>query len=438
MIDTYLPIVMLGTLCAVLLIGYPVAFTIAGVALLFSAIGIELDLMSPLLIKALPRRIYGILQNYSLLAVPLFIFMGVTLEKAKLAERLLSSMSLLFNKQKAGMAFSVVIAGALLAAATGIVGASVVTMGLISLPVLLKRGYSKEFSCGLICASGTLGQIIPPSIVLVILGDVAGVAIGDLFLAALFPGLTLVVCYLAYSFFHCRGQKYQLEVPASISSSALVKEITYGLLPTMTLILLVLGSIFAGIASPTEAAAVGAFGALVLALLNRQLSFHNIKEISQKSMSLTTMVFFILIGATAFSLVFRGLGGDEIVRDLVSNLPYGKYFFLLLVMLLIFLLGCFLDFIEIVFVIVPIVMPLVLDFGFNPLWFSILIAVNIQMSFLTPPLGFSLFYLKGIAPAEIKTSEIYRGVIPFLFIQALVLLLLVVFPDIVTFLPELL
>ena len=434
----HLALCMVGALFAFLLCGYPVAFTLGGVGLLFGLIGYHCDFFNIILLNALPQRIEGVMMNITLLAVPLFIFMGVTLERSGIAEDLLDSMSLLFGRLRAGMPFSVIISGALLAASTGIVGASVVTMGLMSLPVMLKRGFRPDFSSGVICASGTLGQIIPPSIVLILLGDIMGVSVGELFLGAVVPGLILVAGYLGYSFLYCNfhADAGGTSDHETTSGLALAIRVSKALLPPGVLIVSVLGSIFFGIASPTEAAAVGAFGALVLAVGNGKLDLKTLRGIMDSTTYLTCMVFMILLGATTFSLVFRGLGGDDVIRDLVVSLPHAKYIFLAIVMLLLFVLGCFLDFIEIVFIVVPILVPLIEEFQFNPLWFSVLIAVNLQTSFLTPPLGFSLFYLRGVAPPEVTSRHIYKGIIPFVIIQLAALALLVAFPGLVTWLPS--
>ncbi len=438
MSEEVLPLAMVASLFVLLLTGYPVAFTLGGVALIFGYVGLDFASFS-----LLPQRIYGIMQNITLLAVPLFIFMGVMLERSGLAEELLESMAMLFGRVKGGLAFSVILAGALLAASTGIVGASVVTMGLISLPVMLKRGYPAEFSSGVICASGTLGQIIPPSIVLVLLGDIIGqsanageVSVGRLFIAASVPGLILVSLYLLYSFFYCRFKLGEESLTISQSRSELFAKLFKSLLPPAVLMISVLGSIFFGVASPTEAASVGAFGAIVISAVKKRFSISILRQVMLKTTELTSMVFMILVGATAFSLVFRLLSGDDIIVELVQGMELGPNQFLLLVMVLLFILGCFLDFIEIVFIVVPILMPLMQEYGFDPLWFAVLIAVNLQMSFLTPPLGFALFYLKGVAPEGVTTGQIYRGIIPFVIIQAVVLLSIFLFPEIVTFFPE--
>lgn len=432
-VDETLAMIMVATLFVFLMFGYPVAFTLGGVALMFGLFGLDISFFN-----LLPQRIWGIMNNVTLLAVPLFIFMGVMLERSGIAERLLESMSMLFGKLRSGLAIAVVISGAVLAASTGIVGASVVTMGLISLPLMLKRGFPATYSCGVICASGTLGQIIPPSIVLILLGDIVGVSVGQLFVAAVGPGLLLVFAYILYSIVYCSMSGAELLEQESFTGTT--KEIWFSvagaLFPPVILIVLVLGSIFFGVASPTEAAAVGAFGAIALATIYGRLSWSTLKEAMEYTLKLTCMVFLILIGSQAFGLVFRGLSGDDAIRELVLSFNYGPGAFLAAVMLLLFVLGCFLDFIEIVFIVVPILVPLLKEYDFDLLWISVLIAVNLQMSFLTPPFGFSLFYLKGVAPPEVSSGTIYRGIIPFVLIQAAVVALLIFFPGIATWLPE--
>jgi len=422
---------MVVTLFVLLLFGFPVGFTLGGVALLFGYIGLDESYFN-----LLPQRIWGIMTNYTLLAVPLFILMGVTLERSGIAERLLVTLGRACGRFRGGLAIAVVVAGALLAASTGIVGASVVTMGLISLPVMLQRGYGARFSSGLICASGTLGQIIPPSIVLILLGDIIGVSVGELFIAAVIPGLLLVVGFILYAlwFAYRNGEILSAGTDEAPPSTG---ELLSALVAPGLLITAVLGAIFFGIASPTEAAAVGASGALLLALSYRKLSLKQLFEVTDTSVLLSCMVFTILVGATAFGLVFRGLDGDVIVTDYITELPNSELWFTVLVMLLLFVLGCFLDFIEIVFIVVPLIVPVLHELDLNPLWFGIVIALNLQTSFLTPPLGFALFYLKGVAPPGVKTRDIYLGIIPFVLIQVAVLLFVVLFPDIVLYLPEL-
>ena len=438
----------------VLLAGYPVAFTLAGTAILFAVIGLLTGNFEIGYLSALPSRLFGIMTNETLIAVPLFIFMGITLERAKIAEDLLETLSSLFGSYRGGLGLAVILVGMLLAASTGIVGATVVTMGLLSLPTMLKRGYDPAVSTGVISASGTLGQIIPPSIVLVLLGDVLSsayqqsqleqgifstqtVSVGDLFAGAVIPGVLLVGCYMLYlvvlSFAKPetmpRGEK------STAQGFVLVKKVFLVLLPPLFLIVAVLGSIIAGIATITEAAGVGAVGALCLALLKKELSWAKTKEVMQGTAKLTSMVFLILIGASVFSLVFRGYEGDELVQSFLLSIPGGVAGVLIVVMLAMFLLGFVLDFIEITFVVVPIVAPAILALGVDPIWLGIMIAVNLQTSFLTPPFGFALFYLRGVAPPEVATKSIYKGVLPFVCIQLLMLLLLALFPELVTWLP---
>jgi len=419
-----------------LLFGYPVAFTLGAVAMLFGGIFLGLDFFN-----LLPLRIWGIMANFTLLAVPMFVFMGVVLEKSGIAEELLETMALLFGRIRGGLAVSIVAVGALLAATTGVVGASVVTMGIIALPALLKHGYQKELSCGTIAASGTLGQIIPPSIILILLGDVIGVPVGSLFTAAVAPGLLLIALFIVYIMLVAwRRPDLAPPVKASLMLSSdgvsLLRRFMKGLLPPLLLVMAVLGSIFLGIASPTESAAVGALGAMMLALINKRFPLSSLQDALRQTTRMTSMVFMILIGATAFGLVFRGMGGDMLVEDLMMQVPGEEWGFLAVSMALIFVLGFFLDFLEICFIVVPILAPIASLMGIDLLWFAVLIAMNLQTSFLTPPFGFSLFYLKAAAPAEIKINHIYKGVIPFVLIQLLVLVLLVVWPEITLWLPE--
>lgn len=438
----------------VLLAGFPVAFTLAGTALIFAGIGIIGGGFNEALLFGLPNRVFGIMTNETLVAVPLFVFMGVTLERARIAEELLETLSSLFGALRGGLGISVMLVGMLLAASTGIVGATVVTMGLLSLPTMLKRGYSPEISAGTICASGTLGQIIPPSIILVMLGDVMTtayqqaqlemgiyspktVSVGDLFAGALIPGLLLVVLYVLYilsvAFFKpATMPAHQREADERVSPGRVLG----ALLPPLILILAVLGSILTGLATPTEAAGVGGMGALLLALYRRQLNLPRLREIMQSTLRISSMVFLILIGASVFSLVFRGYGGDDGVRAILEALPGGVVGAVIVVMLVMFLLGFVLDFIEITFVVVPIVGPVLLAMGLDPVWLGIMIAINLQTSFLTPPFGFALFYLRGVAPPSVTTAQIYRGAVPFVAIQVLALLLLGIFPDLITWLPN--
>ncbi|MDH3547656.1 MAG: TRAP transporter large permease subunit [Gammaproteobacteria bacterium] len=441
------------TVIIVLLAGFPVAFSLGGTALIFATVGVMTGNFTEALLSSLPNRVFGIMINETLVAVPLFVFMGVTLERARIAEELLETLSALFGKLRGGLGISVTLVGMLLAASTGIVGATVVTMGLLSLPTMLRRGYSAEIATGTICASGTLGQIIPPSIILVMLGDVMTsayqqaqldmgiyspktVSVGDLFAGALIPGLLLVLLYVLYivavAFFRPNV------MPAHVRSDerVTVMQVLRAIAPPLLLIFAVLGSILAGIATPTEAAGVGAMGALLLAISRRELNLRRLQEVMQSTLKISSMVFLILIGASVFSLVFRGYGGDDGVRAILESLPGGVIGAVALVMFVMFLLGFVLDFIEITFVVVPIVGPVLLAMGLDPVWLGIMIAINLQTSFLTPPFGFALFYLRGVAPPTVATAQIYRGVIPFVAIQLGALLLLAMFPDIVTWLPE--
>ena len=426
-------VAMFITLMIMLLMGYPVAFTLGAVALLFGSIFLDLDFFN-----LLPLQIWGTMNNFTLLAVPLFIFMGVTLDKSGLAEDLLETMGLLFGKMRGGLAVSVVVVGALLAATTGIVGATVVTMGIIALPTMLKRHYSPLLATGTIAASGTLGQIIPPSIILILLGDVMGVPVGRLFVGAVVPGSILILLFLLYIL--CIAWINPGIAPAlkNNASEHLFKKVIFTLLPPLLLITSVLGSIFAGIASPTESAAVGALGAMILSAAHKQLTMDRLKAAMELTVRLTSMVFMILIGAIAFGLVFRGMGGDTLVREVMTNIPGGVWGFMFASMLLIFILGFFLDFLQICFIVVPIIAPIANLLGIDLLWLAVLIGLNLQTSFLTPPFGFSLFYLKAVAPPEIRIQDIYRGIIPFVMIQILTLILLILFPKLVTWLPDLL
>ncbi len=425
-------------LTILLLIGFPVTFTLMGTALTFGLIGFGWDFFN-----LLPLRIWGVMENVTLLAVPLFVFMGVMLERSGLAEELLDTMGLVFARIRGGLAVSVVVVGALLGASTGIVGATVVTMGLLAVPTMLKRGYQRELATGTVAASGTLGQIIPPSIVLVLIGDIVGVPVGDLFMGAVFPGLVLVGLYALYILLAAYLRPHTAppiphEELARLTPAVMVRKMTRALFPPLFLMVAVLGSIFAGIASPTEAAAVGAVGATCLTIANRKFSYKILNEVMISTMQLTCMVFIILVGAAAFGLVFRGLGGDGLVRGFLSGIAedHGKWFVLAIVMGLIFIIGFFLDFIEITFIHVPVLAPIMIDFGFDPAWFCILIAVNLQTSFMTPPFGFSLFYLKAVTPPEVETGHIYRGIIPFVIFQLIGLMIVVFFPVLVTWLPK--
>jgi len=425
-------LVMFAALFVLLLAGFPVAFTLGAVALGFGSIFLGLDFFN-----LLPLRIWGIMTNFTLLAVPLFVFMGVILEKSGIAEELLETMGRLFGRVRGGLAISVVAVGALLAATTGVVGASVVTMAVIALPAMLKHGYAPTLASGTIAASGTLGQIIPPSIILILLGDVIGVPVGQLFIAAAVPGMMLVFAYMAYiGFVAWRHPELAPAIEKNSDDGHLGFKVLKSLLPPLALVLAVLGSIFFGIASPTESAAVGALGAMILALLHGRLNLSNLQNALQQTTRLTSMVFLILIGATAFGLVFVGMGGDKLIFDIFNSLPGGKWSFLIISMLLIFILGFFLDFIEICFIVVPIIAPIAIHMGLDPLWFALLIALNLQTSFLTPPFGFSLFYLKASAPS-LELSTIYRGIVPFIVIQLVVLAALISFPEIALWLPGL-
>jgi len=418
--------------------GYPVAFSLGGTALVFGAIGVMAGYFDWALLYAMPQRTFGVMSNYVLLAVPFFIFMGVVLEKSRLAEDLLKTIGSLFGPLRGGLALAVVFVGALLAAATGVVGASVVAMGLISLPVMLRYGYSQELSAGVICASGTLGQIIPPSVVLIVLADQLGVSVGDLFVGALIPGLMLAGMYALYVVFV--AIRWPAEAPALPPEErpehlvALLGQVVKVMIPPLVLILLVLGSIFIGVATPTEAGALGALGALLLAAVNRRLTRDTLVGAMEETTKLTAMVMFLLIGSTAFALVFRGLYGDIWIEDLLTNLPGGRIGMLLVANLLIFVLGFFIDFFEIAFIVLPLLVPAAMALGIDLVWFGVMIGMNLQTSFLTPPFGFSLFYLRGVAPPEMPTTAIYRGAVPFIGIQAIGLVLIIAFPGLVTWL----
>jgi tripartite ATP-independent transporter DctM subunit len=431
----YLPLLFFLCLFGLLMSGYPVSFTIGGVALFFGYFTLGLDFF-----RLLPLRIWGIMSNYVLIAVPLFIYMGVMLEKSGLAEELLDTMALLFRRVRGGLAISVIVVGSLLAAATGIVGATVVTMGLLSLPTMLKRKYSPELATGTISASGTLGQIIPPSIVLILLGSILNISIGDLFIGAVIPGFLLVFLYMLWVII-VSTVKPDAAPPIPVDELDLYKgrvlyrRVILTFIPPFILILAVLGSIFAGIASPTEAAALGALGATLLTITHRRFTYSILRTVMEETTRMTSMVFIILVGATAFGLVFRGMNGDMILTDLILNAEIGPNAYLALVMLVIFIAGFFIDFIEITFIIVPLVVPIFVHMGIDLLWLGILIALNLQTSFLTPPFGFSLFYLKGVSPGEVTTGHIYRGVIPFVVIQLICLVVVILFPETVTWLP---
>jgi len=419
-------IVLFITALCLLFVGYPIAFTFAGISLIFGWLALGADLFS-----FMPFRIMSIMQNTILMAVPMFIFMGIVLQKSKLAERLLESMAILFGEMRGGLAISTIIVGAFLAASTGVVGASVVAMGVISLPVMMKYNYDKQLATGVICASGTLGQIIPPSIILIILGDVMGLPVGDLFQAALWPGVALILAYVLYV--TIVAWRYPDVAPAiKISEEEKVGAIRRALLaiiPPLLLIIAVLGSIFTGIATPTESSALGGVGAIILAFFSGQFNPRMLIDSAKETAKVTSMVFAVLIGATAFAMVFTYTDGDYLVEEFMLGLPGEKWTFIGLSMLVILILGFFIDFVEIAFIIVPILTPIAESLGINMVWFAILIAMNLQSSFLTPPFGFSLFYLKGVAPKGIVTTDIYKGVVPFILIQVAVLALLVCFPS---------
>ena len=450
----WLSLLLFISIIAILLLGVPVSLALAGTSLIFAVIGIFLGEFEASFLTGLPNRIYGIMTNSTLLAIPLFVFMGITLEKSKIAENLLENLSVLFSGVRGGLAIAVTLIGMLLAASTGIVGATVVTMGLLALPTMQKNNYSTELSTGIICASGTLGQIIPPSIVLVMLGDVISssyqysqmnlgnysprtVSVGDLFAGALLPGVILVLFYISYilliSFIDPKSAPKNKESNIGPENP---KKIISSLLPPIGLMVVVLGSILLGVATPTEAAGIGAFGALVISYTRKALNKNIILEISNSTLKITGMVFFILISASVFSLVFRGFSGDDLVHNFLTELPGDKVSAMIITMIVIFILGFILDFIEITFVVIPIVAPILLGMGFDPVWLGIMIAINLQTSFLTPPFGFALFYLRGVAPDTVKTQQIYKGIVPFVLIQIIMLVILSIYPEIITFLPD--
>ena len=449
----FIPLLMFGVICLVLLAGFPVAFSLAGTALIFAGLGILTGTFEGAFLGAIPNRLYGDMTNMTLVAVPLFVFMGVLLEKSNLAQDLLSNMAEVIGGFRGSLAISVIFVGALIAASTGIVGATVIAMGLISLPIMLSRQYDPSLSAGTICATGTLGQIIPPSIALVILGDVLSaayqqsqlnvgkfsartVSVGDLFMGAIIPGLILVVCYALYVVIRAYLSPKMAPSQEVTIVSGRWKIMLTSLLPPFVLISSVLGSILLGIATPTEAAGVGAFGAVLLAISKSSLTRKNLTEAVETTTEITAMVFMILLGSSIFSLVFRGFGGDDLITSIFAELPGGAFGAVLVVMVIIFLLGFILDFIQITLVVVPIVGPALLMLGVDPIWLGIMIAINLQTSFLTPPFGFALFYLRGVAPDSLATKDIYRGVIPFILIQLGVLIALAIFPELVTALPE--
>ncbi len=455
----FLPFFLFAVVCLFLIAGYPVALTLAGVSLLFALFGELFGVFDTAYISLIPSRIFGILVNQNLFAVPLFVFMGSMLEKSRIAESLLKNMELVFGQLPGGLGIAVILVGMLLAASTGIIGATVVTMGILSLPTMLKAGYRPSLACGTLCATGTLGQIIPPSICLVLLGEVISnayqqsqlnlgvfspefVSIGDLFAGAIIPGILLVAAYVIYVFSvaitHPEDAPSIKETEFSLNKKELLAALFKGLFPPVLLIVAVLGSILLGIATPTEAASVGAIGAIVLAFILGKLSLPILHEVSLDTMRITSMVYLILVGATIFSSIFRGFGGEELIESLLMDLPGGIFSATLIVMLFIFLLGFILDFIEITFMVVPLVGPVLLAMGLDPIWLGVMIAINLQTSFLTPPFGFSLFYLRSVASDSVQTGDIYRGVIPFIIIQILLLLLLALQPALVTWLPSLL
>ena len=446
------PLAMFLTTFIALIAGYPVALTLAGVALIFALIGTIFGIFNPSDLGFTAGRLFGLVTNQTLIAIPLFVFMGVTLEKTKIAESLLSDLSSLFGQSRSGLAVTVILVGALMAASTGIVGATVVTMSLMALPVMLKAGYDARLATGTISATGTLGQIIPPSIALVLLGDVLSnayqqaqlnqgifapksVSVGDLFAGAIVPGLCLVILYLIYVYTNILLSKSKIDSKQESDQKFNVFSLLASLAPPLLLIFAVLGSIILGYATPTEAAGIGAAGALLIGIATKRLEFSTIKAISESTLSTTGMVFFILIGASIFSLVFRGFGGDEQIQGVFDAMPGGVTTALVVVMVVIFLLGFILDFIEITFVVVPIVGPVLLAMGVDPIWLGVVIAINLQTSFLTPPFGFALFYLRGVAPSSIETKDIYLGALPFVGLQILILILLFIYPSIATWLP---
>lgn len=455
----YLPLFMFLAAFAILLLGYPVALSLAGTALIFATFGYFTGTFEASFLSATPSRLFGIISNQTLIAVPLFVLMGIMLEKSKVAENLLDSMSIIFGNIRGGLGIAVTLVGMLLAASTGIVGATVVTMTLLALPTMLRHGYDPSLATGTICATGTLGQIIPPSIALVLLGDVLSsayqqaqlnmgifapksVSVGDLFVGAIIPGLILVVLYIAYILTIATIKPEKAPI---VPRQELLKDhqnenvnliIIKGLAPPLILIIAVLGSILGGLATPTEAAGVGALGATLLAILQGQMNLTKTKEVIRSTTQVTAMVFLILIGASIFSLVFRGFGGEELIQEVFADMPGGVFGATLVVMLVIFLLGFILDFIEITFVVVPIVGPVLLSLGLDPIWLGIMIAINLQTSFLTPPFGFALFYLRGVADKSIVTKDIYKGVVPFIIIQLVLLIILALWPELATWLPS--
>ena len=431
-----IPLILFLLVFILILFGYPVALTLGGISILAGLLFFDIDFF-----YLVSLRIYGIMNNFVLLAVPLFVFMGLTLEKSGIAERLLETMAILFGKIKGGLTYSVVIVGGMLAASTGIVGATVVTMGLISLPTMLKRGYDAKLATGVIASSGTLGQIIPPSVVLVLLGSVLNVSVGNLFISALLPGITLVFLYLIYigiktQFSPSSAPAMPAEMIKEFKEKTSITNIINAFLLPFILIFAVLGSIFLGIASPTEAAGIGAAGALLLSAIQGSINVKKIKDISAETTKLTSIVFMILLGATSFSLVFRGLEGDKILVDMIAASNLTPEMFLFYILIVVFIAGFFIDFIEIIFIIVPVIAPILIALDIDLIWVGIMLAINLQTSFLTPPFGFSLFYLKSVSPKEITTTEIYKGVIPFVIIQLLFLVYLFFNPEFIYIIPE--
>lgn len=454
-LNEFMSVLLLVAVCAAMMVGYPVAFTLGGISVLFAGIGYFLGAFEPIFLNAIPGRIFGVMGNEVLVAVPLFVFMGVMLERSRIAEDLLTTMGMCFGSLRGGLGISVTIVGMLLAASTGIVGATVVTMGLLSLPTMIKAGYDPKIACGTICASGTLGQIIPPSIALVIIGDaLSGIyaesqlakgnfivepfSVIDLFAGALVPGLLLSLLYIAYLavIAFLKPESSPALENDGTSFMQLMLKVAKALLPPLFLIIAVLGSILGGLATPTEAASFGGVGATLLALIRRNLTIAVLTDVVRSTTRISAMVFSILIGASIFSLTFRGFGGDHLVQEFLHSLPGGFFTAMLVVMLVMFLMGFVLDFIEIVFIVVPIVAPALFRFDVDPIWLGVMMGVNLQTSFLTPPFGWALFYMRGVAPPSILTSDIYRGVMPFIVLQVIMLAMLWIFPEIVTWLPR--
>ncbi|RUM92020.1 MAG: C4-dicarboxylate ABC transporter [Thiomicrospira sp.] len=450
----FLALILFALVFIALMIGFPVALTLSGVSLLFALAAVQFGWFDMAFLQSIPNRVYSIMSNPTLTAVPLFVFMGIMLEQSKLAEQLLGTMDEVMRGFKGGLGLSVILVGALLAASTGIVGATVVTMGLLALPTMLKQGYCPKLATGTICASGTLGQIIPPSIILILLGDVLSssyqqaqlnqgifspetLSVGDLFIGALFPGMLLVVLYMLYVFTMAMLKPETVPADSNVKHPpGLGKRVINSLIPPLALILLVLGSILGGYATPTEAASLGALGAMLLAAAKNRLNLTMIQTVMRGTLQVTSMIFLIFIGAAFFSLTFRGLGGDELMQEFLMDLPGGVFTAVLIVMVLMFIIGFFLDFIEITYIIVPVVAPILLMMGVDPIWLGIMIAINLQTAFLTPPFGFALFYLRGVTPPSVKTIDIYKGVMPYILIQLSVLVMLAVWPELATWLPS--